>query len=53
MPIYKDDLRVKGHRIFKSRIVNKVKGKETLTLYKKSRLVIQYFNDKGKREILT
>ena len=40
MPIYKNDPKVKGHRIFKSRIVNEVKGKETLALYEKSRLVI-------------
>ena len=40
MPIYKDDPRVRGYCIFKSRIVDKVKGKETLALYKKSRLVI-------------
>ena len=32
-------------RIFGSRIVDKVKGKETSTPYEKSRLVIQAFND--------
>ena len=32
-------------RIFKSRIINKIKGKATNTLYKKSRLVIQGYND--------
>jgi len=36
-------------RIFKSRIVNEVKGKTTDYLYEKSRLVVQGFNDDGKR----
>ena len=40
MPIYKDDPRVRGHRIFKSRIVNEVKDKETAALYKKLKLVV-------------
>lgn len=40
-------------RIFKSRMVNKVKGKATDTLFKKSRLVIQGFNNDGKEFILT
>ena len=40
MPIYKDDPRVRGHHIFKLRIVDEVKGKETSALYKKLRLVI-------------
>ena len=40
MPIYKDDLRVRGHHIFKLKIINEVKGKETLTLYKKLRLIV-------------
>ena len=53
VPIHKDDPRVRGHRIFKSRMVDEVKGKETSAPYEKSRLVIQCFNDKGKREILT
>ena len=39
IPIQRDDLRVKG-RIFKLRIVDKVKEKETLNLYKKLRLVV-------------
>jgi hypothetical protein len=39
-------------RIFKSRIVNEVKGKTTKP-YEKSRLVIQGYNDNGKDEILT
>jgi hypothetical protein len=40
-------------RIFNLRLVNKVKGKATKTLYKKSRLVIQAYNNKGKQVILT
>jgi hypothetical protein len=40
-------------RVFKSRLVNKVKGKTTETPYEKSRLVIQAFNDMGKESILT
>ncbi len=42
-----------GNRIFKSRIVNEVKGKLTSTPYEKSRLVIQGFNDDGKKVVLT
>jgi hypothetical protein len=38
-------------RVFKSRLVNKVKGKTTETPYEKSRLVIQAFNDMGKESI--
>ena len=38
--ILEDSLLLKGQRIFNSRYVDKVKGKETLTLYEKSRLVI-------------
>ena len=40
-------------QLFNSRLVDKVKGKATSTLYKKSRLVIQVYNNKGKKEILT
>ncbi len=40
-------------RIFKSRIVNEVKGKTTDTPYEKSRCVVQAFNDRGKEKILT
>lgn len=39
--------------IFKSRMVRKVKGKETSVPYEKSRLVIQGHNDEGKTTILT
>jgi hypothetical protein len=41
-----------GIRIFKSRMVNEIKGKATNTLYKKSRLVIQAYNDNRKEVIL-
>ncbi|KAF1357214.1 hypothetical protein EJ07DRAFT_129503, partial [Lizonia empirigonia] len=41
-----------GNRIFKSRIVNEVKGKTT-TPYEKSRLVIQGYADDGKKVVLT
>ncbi len=40
-------------RIFKSRIVREVKGKQTSTPYEKSQLVIQAYNDTGKELILT
>lgn len=42
-----------GKKIFGSRIVDEIKGKEIATLYEKSRLVVQAFNDEGKKEILT
>lgn len=42
----------KGIYIFKSQIINKVKGKITSQPYKKSRLVIQGYNNKGKEIIL-
>lgn len=43
-----------GHtRIFKSRIVNEVKGKTTDQPYEKSRLVIQGYADDGKKIVLT
>jgi hypothetical protein len=40
-------------RIFNSRIVNEIKGKATNCPFKKSRLVIQGYNDVGKEVILT
>ena len=40
-------------RIFDSRMVNEIKGKETATPYEKSRLVIRGYNDEGKSFILT
>jgi hypothetical protein len=39
--------------IFNSRIVNEIKGKATNCPFKKSRLVIQGYNDIGKEVILT
>ncbi|KAF2028537.1 hypothetical protein EK21DRAFT_90515 [Setomelanomma holmii] len=42
-----------GVRIFKSRIVNEVKGKTTDQPYEKSRLVIQGYNDSDKALVLT
>ena len=38
--IHKDNLSISATQIFRSYIVNKVKGKETATLYKKSRLIV-------------
>ena len=38
--IYKDNLSISVIQVFRSYMVNKVKGKETATLYKKSRLVV-------------
>jgi hypothetical protein len=40
-------------RIFKSRIINEVKGKTTNKFYEKFRLVIQGYKDKGKFVVLT
>jgi reverse transcriptase-like protein len=40
-------------RIFGSRLVDEVKGKGTATPYEKSRLVVQAFNDEGKKTVLT
>ena len=42
-----------GTRIFRSRIVNEVKGKATNSPYEKSRLVVQGYNDSEKEAILT
>ncbi|KAI0994967.1 hypothetical protein K3495_g13215 [Podosphaera aphanis] len=42
-----------GERMFRSRLVNEVKGKATNTPHEKSRLVIQAYNDEGKEVILT
>ena len=48
-----DSPEIGSNRIFGSRLVDEVKGKETTTPYEKSRLVIQAFNDQGKKTILT
>jgi hypothetical protein len=42
-----------GVRIFNSRLVNKVKRKATNSPFKKSRLVVQAYNNEGKELILT
>ena len=46
-----DPAKFEGARIFNLRIVNEIKGKTTDTLFEKSRLVIQRYNDKGKEVI--
>ena len=38
--IHKDNPSISSTQVFRSCMVNKVKGKETATLYKKSRLVV-------------
>ena len=48
-----DSRTMSGLRLFNSRLVDEVKGKTTNTPYEKSRLVIQAYNDEGKKEILT
>ena len=45
--------RHEGIHIFKSRMVNEIKGKTTEIPYEKSRLVIQGYQDNGKEVILT
>lgn len=52
-PILYEPEKMKGIRIFNSRLVNEIKGKGTKSPYEKSRLVIQAYNDKDKQEILT
>jgi hypothetical protein len=42
-----------GIRIFNSRLVNKIKGKAINTPFKKSRLIVQAYNNKDKELILT
>jgi hypothetical protein len=43
----------KGVRIFNSRFVDEVKNKGTKKAFAKSRLVVQAYNDKEKRIVLT
>ncbi|EED20782.1 conserved hypothetical protein [Talaromyces stipitatus ATCC 10500] len=50
--MHHDDLDLRGVRIFNSRLVNEIKGKNEKP-YEKSRLVIQGYNDAGKTGILT
>jgi len=38
--IHKDDLSISATQVFGSRMVDEVKGKETATPYKKSRLIV-------------
>jgi hypothetical protein len=42
-----------GIRIFKSRMVNEIKGKGTNFSYEKSRMVIQGYSDDGEKMVLT
>jgi hypothetical protein len=42
-----------GSRIFNSRFVNKVKNKGTKKAFKKSRLVVQAYNNNEKKLVLT
>ena len=51
--VCRDDEELRDKRIFGSRMVDEVKGKETSMPYEKSRLVIQVYSDHGKKEILT
>ena len=46
------DFKVYKEKIFNFRLVNKVKGKAIKLLYKKSHLIIQVYNNKGKEVIL-
>jgi hypothetical protein len=48
-----DPVRHAKLRIFDSRMVNEIKGKDTAAPYEKSRLVIRGYNDEGKAFILT
>jgi hypothetical protein len=47
-----DSIKYGKFRIFKSRIVNEIKGKATNSLYEKSRMVIQGYSDDGKKMVL-
>jgi hypothetical protein len=48
-----DSVKHKNIRVFKSRIINEIKGKATDASYKKSRLIIQGYFDEGKVTVLT
>jgi hypothetical protein len=48
-----DPVKHKNIRIFKSRIINEIKGKTTDAPYEKSRLIIQGYSNEGKVMILT
>lgn len=51
--IKKNAIELKRAKIFGSRIVNEVKGKDTKFPYEKSRWVVQGFNDPEKKLLLT
>jgi hypothetical protein len=48
-----NDSKHRGERIFKSQIMREIKDKATPTPFKKSRLVIQAYNNHSKKVILT
>jgi hypothetical protein len=48
-----DSIKHGKFRIFKSRIVNEIKGKATNSFYEKSRIIIQGYSDDGKKIMLT
>src|SRR6266581_9436030 len=48
-----DPTKFDGVCIFKSRMVNEIKGKATDAPFKKSRLIIQGYNNNSKEAILT
>jgi hypothetical protein len=48
-----DNSKHRGEQIFKSQIVREIKGKATPTLFEKSCLIIQAYNNHGKEVILT
>ncbi len=50
--IQRDVEELRGVKIFGSRIIDEVKGKDTITLYKKSRWVVQGFNNLDKKTVL-
>ena len=51
--IFSNSKEIDNQRIFGSRLVDEVKGMGTVIPYEKSRLVIQVFNDEGKKTVLT
>ena len=42
-----------GKRIFRSRMVHEIKGKDTAQPYEKTRIVVMGYNDSGKAKVLT
>jgi hypothetical protein len=47
-----DSIKYGKFRIFKSRIVNEIKGTTTNSPYEKSRMMIQGYSDDGKKMVL-